>query len=70
MLVDYWAGVDRHDEQRIHALLSLFNYPDDVMAARDRPNRFFGHYGEGSARPDPDPGQEDPTSRAVCGVAT
>ena len=24
--------------------LSLFNYTDDVMAARDRPNRFFGHY--------------------------
>ena len=45
MLVDYRAGVDRHDEQRIHLLSpSLFDYTDDVMATRDRPNRFFGHY--------------------------
>jgi hypothetical protein len=46
MLVDYRAGCRSTGRTGDACSPHLyFDYTEDVMAARDRPNRFFGHYG-------------------------
>ena len=44
MLVDYRAGVDRHDEQRIHTLPISLQLHGRRYGRSGPTDRFFGHY--------------------------